>query len=306
MRHQYENISIRILCELFGKTRLAYYDHKKRQLKTEEIHRVVLELVLIIREDMPRLGSKKIFHLISPTIKRHGIKMGRDALHELLKVNGMIVKKKRFYPRTTWSEHWLRKYPNIIKKITPLEPNMIWVSDITYIRLKGDFSYLSLITDVYSHKIVGYFLSDSLKTIGALKALKMALDKLPANNTKLIHHSDRGVQYCSYEYVDLLKSCNIKVSMTENGDPRENAIAERVNGILKVEMRLGLEFSDIEVAREQVDIEVEIYNNKRPHLSCNMLTPNEAHKKNGELKKKWKSYYKPKINEWNNEENEFV
>lgn len=307
MNQQYPNLSIRILCGLFGKTRLAYYDHKKREKRMDQIHLIVLEMVSIIREDMPRLGSKKLFHLISPTLHRQDVKLGRDALHELLKTYGLTVKKKRVYPRTTWSDHWLRKYPNLIKGFVPLKPHELWVSDITYIRLKDDFCYLSLITDAYSHKIVGYFLSDSLANEGSLNALKIAIEQLPKDtDINLFHHSDRGVQYCSFEYVQLLVNNGIKISMTENGDPKENAIAERVNGILKVELGMGKEFSSINQAKIALEKEIETYNDKRPHLSCNMLTPNEAHKMSGKLDKKWKNYYDRKMNEIKVEENEFV
>jgi transposase InsO family protein len=300
MNQQYKTLSIRVLCELFGKTRLAYYDHKKRESRQDNIHLVTLELVTIIREDMPRLGSKKLHYLINPTLQRQGIKMGRDALHELLRVYGMTVKKRRYYPRTTWSEHWLRKYPNLIENFIPLNPNELWVSDITYIRLQNDFAYLSLITDVYSHKIVGYYLCDTLKAIGSINALQMALENL-SETDKLIHHSDRGIQYCSYDYTDLRSGRNIKISMTENGDPRENAIAERANGILKVELGLGKTFINIILARKAVVKEISTYNSKRPHMSCNMLTPEQAHQMSGKLEKKWKNYYKSKINKCTNE-----
>ena len=297
MNQQYPKLSIRVLCGLFGKTRLAYYDLRKRDHNLSEIHLVVLELVSIIREDMPRLGSKKLYYLIAPTLRRQEIKLGRDAFHELIKSYGLTAKKKRLYPKTTWSEHWLRKYPNLIKGFIPDKPNQLWVSDITYIRLTNDFSYLSLITDAYSHKIVGYFLSESLNNRGTLSALKMALFQLPQDKeVNLIHHSDRGVQYCSYDYIDLLTSSGIKASMTENGDPRENAIAERVNGILKVEMGMGKIFQNLKEAKLSLEHEIMLYNKKRPHLSCDYLTPDQAHDMNGKIEKRWKNYYKKSTN----------
>lgn len=289
MNQQYPKLSIRILCELFGKTRLAYYDHRKRELGREQNNLVVLELVAIIRSDMPRLGSKKLYYLIAPTLRRQGIKMGRDALHELLKENGLTVRKKRYYPRTTWSNHWMRKYPNLITDFFPQRPNELWVSDITYIRLRNDFAYLSIVTDAYSRKIVGYSLWETLENKGAIIALRMALDQLEENEKGLIHHSDRGVQYCSYDYVDLLKERSVIISMTESGDPRENAIAERINGILKVELGMGKVFKNIAEARKVLVKEVGTYNRKRPHLSCNLLTPEQAHETTGRLERKWKS-----------------
>ena len=296
MNQQYKNLSVRILCELFGKSRLAYYDHQKREGRKEMVHHAVLELVTIIREDLPRLGSKKLYFLIKPTLEREQIKIGRDAFHEMLRKYGMTVKKKRFYPKTTWSEHWLKKYPNLIKGIKLDHPNQLWVSDITYIRIVDDFNYLSLITDAYSHRIVGYNLSESLSSTGALNALKMALTTLPENSIfQLIHHSDRGVQYCSSDYTGLVMSRGILISMTEDGDPRENAIAERVNGILKNEMRMGSVFKNRKQALEILHNQIEIYNSKRPHLSCNYLTPDQAHQSSGELKRRWTNYYKKKL-----------
>lgn len=296
MNQQYANLSVRELCELFGKTRLAYYDRQKRINRKETVHIAVLELVEQIRDDMPRLGSKKLYFLLQPTLEREQIKMGRDAFHDMLRNYGMMVKKKRFYPRTTWSEHWLRKYPNLIKGIKADRPNQLWVSDITYIRLENDFSYLSLITDAYSHKIIGYYLSSSLGSQGALNALKAALETLSEpEQMSLIHHSDRGVQYCSYDYTNLLAAYNIQISMTEDGDPRENAIAERINGILKVEMQMGKTFKTRKEASETLEKQVWLYNTKRPHLSCNYLTPDQAHNGTGELQRKWKNYYKKKV-----------
>lgn len=295
MNQHYPELGIRVLCELFGKNRLAYYDHRKREAKKDQVHLIVLELVSMIREDMPRIGSRKLYHLIAPTLEREGIKIGRDGLHELLKVYGLMVKKRRFYPKTTWSEHWLKKYPNLIKGVVPEQPHELWVSDITYIRLKDDFCYLSLITDAYSHKIIGAVISDSLKNSGSIEALKTAISQLPENgNNKLIHHSDRGVQYCSYEYVGLLEECDIQISMTEDGNPRENAIAERVNGILKVEMGMGREFQNIKQARITLEKEIRIYNEKRPHMSIDFLTPEQAHRRTGILEKKWRNYFETK------------
>ncbi len=224
MRIEYTGMSIRTLCELFGKTRLAYYDHNKREHIRYENHAVILELITIIRKDMPRIGTKKLYHMISPTLEREGIKMGRDLLHQLLIDHNLTVRVKRKYARTTWSDHWLRKYPNLIKGLIVDAPNQLWVSDITYIRLVNDFSYLSLITDAYSRKIVGYCLSRTLGREGTVSALVLALSNIPSNTEGLIHHSDRGVQYCSSDYVDILVESNTQISMTENGDPRENAI----------------------------------------------------------------------------------
>jgi putative transposase len=202
----------------------------------------------------------------------------------------MIKKKRRKYVRTTFSNHWLRKYPNLIKGLVPVQAGQIWVSDITYLSTTKGFIYLSLITDAYSHKIVGWQLSTSLSHEGSLRALEMALGSRTGTQ-QLIHHSDRGIQYCCSEYVSLLGDKGIEISMTENGDPLENAIAERVNGILKTEFGLDNVFSNFKIALLSTERAIKIYNTKRPHASVDYLTPHEADAKTGILPKLWKSYY---------------
>lgn len=219
----------------------------------------------------------------------HRFQIGRDALFNLLAERGLLVtKRKRRGPITTLSKHRYKKYPNIIRDFIPIAPNQLWVSDITYIHLKDSFAYLSLITDAYSHKIVGFYLGKDLSAQGSLKALKMALSNNP-NRFGLIHHSDRGVQYCCDIYVNLLQSKEIKISMTENGDPRENAIAERLNGILKQEL-LEEEFPDFETAIRSVAKACSTYNYLRPHGSIDNLKPADAHQQSGAIKKRWKNY----------------
>ena len=223
-------------------------------------------------------------------LKVHQFKIGRDAMFDLLAERGLLVtKRKRRGCVTTLSRHRFKKYPNIVKGFIPTAPNQLWVSDITYIHLKEGFAYLSLITDAYSHKIVGFYLSMDLSAKGPLKALKMALKNNP-EITNLIHHSDRGVQYCCDDYVRLLKDNHIKISMTENGDPLENALAERVNGILKTEL-LEEVFCGYKIAQEAIAVACSTYNYLRPHGSIDNLKPFEAHQKSGELPKRWKNYY---------------
>ena len=192
-------------------------------------------------------------------------------------------------PLTTFSDHWLRKHPNLITGLIPLCPNQLWVADITYIDLDEGHAYLSLITDAYSRKIVGFYLAEELVAEGCIEALKMAFKNNPERNN-LIHHSDRGVQYCSSKYVALLIENTVRISMTQSGDPKENAIAERVNGILKEEL-LEASYSSFREAQEAIAKAVSIYNHHRPHGSIDMLTPAEAHQGEGELKKRWKNYY---------------
>jgi transposase InsO family protein len=220
----------------------------------------------------------------------HNIKIGRDALFDLLDERGMLIRRrKRKGPVTTLSKHRFKKYPNIIREFIPIAPNQLWVSDITYIRLSHGFAYLSLITDAYSHKIVGFYLNKDLSRTGPLAALKMALNSNPLHDG-LIHHSDRGSQYCCDEYVKLMTNNEIRISMTEKGDPLENAIAERVNGILKHEL-LEETFLNFEKAQIAVAVACSSYNYLRPHNSINNLKPVQAHQLSGTLKKQWKSYY---------------
>lgn len=221
---------------------------------------------------------------------QHTVDLGRDAFFGMLRNQGLLVRKrKRSKPQTTFSSHWLRKYQNLIIGFVPNAPNQVWVSDITYIHLEEGFAYLSLITDAYSHKIVGFHLCEDLSAKGCVLALQMALKNNPSRDN-LIHHSDRGLQYCSYDYVDLLVNNNIKISMTQNGDPLENAIAERVNGILKDEL-LEIRYPTFALAQVAMASAISIYNFQRPHSSVDMLTPVVAHTKTGELKKHWKNYY---------------
>ena len=222
--------------------------------------------------------------------------MGRDALFGILQENNLLIRKRnRKIPRTTFSDHWLRKYPNLIIGMTVKSANSLWVSDITYITMVNDFAYLSLVTDAYSRMIVGFYLSRNLSTAGCVKALKMAIKKLP-EGTNLIHHSDRGCQYCSTEYVEQLHGYNISISMTQNSDPRENAIAERVNGIIKQEF-LQTSYTSFGEAFKQVGQAINVYNHERLHSSINMLTPLQAHTMSGELQKHWKNYYTTKQKE---------
>lgn len=223
-------------------------------------------------------------------LANHQFKIGHDAMFDLLAERKLLLtKRKRRGPVTTLSKHRFKKYPNIIRGFIPTAPNQLWVSDITYIHLTEEFAYLSLITDAYSRKIVGFSLSRDLSTRGPLHALKMALESNP-NRSGLIHHSDRGVQYCCDEYVDLLYRKGIKISMTENGDPLENALAERVNGILKHEL-LEEEFKDFETAQREVAIACSTYNHLRPHGSIDNLKPAQAHLMSGTINKRWTNYY---------------
>lgn len=221
----------------------------------------------------------------------HQIKMGRDAYFDFLAVCGLLVRMRIRRVSTTWSKHWLRKYKNLIRGFKPTGPNQLIVSDITYLRTNNGFVYISLITDAYSKKIIGYHVSKTLETKGPLKALQMALRGMSQSITGLIHHSDRGVQYCSGEYIKLLKDHGIIISMTESGDPLENAVAERVNGIIKQEYLDFNEYSDIQEVIEALEKAVNLYNTDRPHLSLGMLTPTLVHENNLSFEKLWRTCY---------------
>lgn len=251
---------------------------------------LIIAEVLRYREHQQHLGTRKLLGEMQLFLVQHQFKMGRDALFTLLRDNNLLVRRrKRKGSVTTWSKHHYRKYPNIIKGFVPTTANLLWVSDITYIHVGSGFAYLSLVTDVYSHKIVGFCLHKTLSAQGPLQALKMALGATK-DTSQLIHHSDRGVQYCCDEYVKLLKDKQIKISMTQDGDPLENPVAERVNGILKVEL-LEKSYSHYTAAQQAMSIAVSTYNFLRPHNSINNLKPVEAHLLEGTLPRKWTNYY---------------
>jgi putative transposase len=248
-------------------------------------------MVESLRNRQKRLGARKLLTIISKQISAEQ-QIGRDAFFDLLRDHGLLVRKRKTRVITTNSFHWLRKYPNLIRDLAPLHPNQLWVSDITYIKTDAGFVYLFLITDAYSRKIIGWNLSETMEAKHAMRALYMALSQLPANCKDLIHHSDRGIQYCSTKYVQCLQEQDIKISMTENGDPYENAIAERVNGILKIEWLYDMTLKDYSEAKDAIGSIIDIYNTERPHASIELLTPEQAHNTSGYLKRLWKSYRK--------------
>lgn len=251
---------------------------------------MVIEEVLRYRKDQKRLGTRKLLEEMETFLASHSFKIGRDAMFSLLHERGLLVRKrKRSGPQTTFSRHRFKKYPNLIRQLVPTGPNQLWVSDITYIHVDIRFAYLSLITDAYSRKIVGFYLSECLTAKGPLAALKMALKGNPIR-PDLIHHSDRGVQYCCDKYVKLLNKNEVKISMTENGDPLENAIAERVNGILKDEL-LEVGYSIFAEAKDAIAKAIAIYNHVRPHGSIDNLKPANAHTMTGPITQRWVNYY---------------
>jgi transposase InsO family protein len=288
----YPSIAIGRFCTVFGKTRQAWYYATQSRLEQDMTDNLVVNLVKEIRLEQPLTGTRKLYHLLKPQLKAHSIKMGRDGLFDLLDRYGLLVRCRRRKACTTDSNHSYYKYPNLIKNLPAIEiKNRLWVSDITYLRLTEGFAYLSLVTDAYSRMIIGYCLWENLSARGTINALQMALQHQRPVKGKLIHHSDRGVQYCCSDYVTCLESSGIRISMSEKGDPYQNAIAERVNGILKGNW-LGHSFNSIEQARQALVKAVEIYNQKRPHESLAYLTPNQAHELTGIIKRTWKNYTK--------------
>jgi putative transposase len=282
--------SLALLCLLSGYSRQAYY--KRRILSEEEPlkEELIIQQVLECRHLQPRIGGRKLFLLVGPFMKRHQMDIGRDAFFTMLSKYDLLNKRHRRKPRTTDSNHWMKKYDNLIKEMVPTRSDQLWVSDITYLRLKEKDVFLSLVTDAFSRKIVGFHVSNSLSADGTILALEMAIGGRK-NLEGLIHHSDRGVQYCSDRYVNQLKDCKINISMTQSGDPRDNAIAERVNGILKMEL-LQPVFTDLQAAVTAVTQAVNIYNYFRPHSSISMLTPALVHGRNIKVKRCWKNYYR--------------
>ena len=238
--------------------------------------KVAKQKVLLVRKSLPHTGTRKLYYMLEKEFKQEHIKVGRDKLFSILRDEQLLIIKKKRYTKTTNSKHWLHKYPNLFKGLSIIRPEQVWVADITYLSIEKGFIYLHLITDAYSKQIMGYCLSDNLAATSTIKALQMALSKRKYK-TNLMHHSDRGLQYCSAGYVDLLTKNEIDISMTQDGNPYDNAIAERVNGILKGEFGLDDILPDIKQARKQTVQAISLYNNQRPHLSCGMLTPNQMH-----------------------------
>jgi len=265
---------------------------------------IILDMIKEKRKIWKKGSGRNLLASIKPELEKHSISIGRDKFFDLLRENDLLIKKTKRKTNTTFSYHHFHKYPNLIKEKEATYPGQIIVSDITYIWLSENdsFAYLYLITDVYSRKIIGYYISDNLKASSAVKALKKALKYLPRIKA-IIHHSDRGIQYCSYEYTDLLKLNNISISMTEDSDPRDNAIAERINRTIKEEFTddKTISFKNLNQAKNNIPKIINFYNEQRPHRSIEMLTPDVAFTMNRELKRYWKSYYPQKITKCENE-----
>jgi transposase InsO family protein len=296
MKTNFAHIGLARLCGWFGITRQAYYQYNWEGISTTLEEDLIIQQVKEIRKKHHRIGTRKLYDMLQPFMLDHQIKLGRDALFNMLASNHLLVRKRKRRIQTTNSYHWFRKYPNLIRELIPTAPNQLWVSDITYWKIEtGEHLYISFITDAYSHKIVGYQVAETMEAIESIKALQMALSGLgPESHLNLTHHSDRGIQYCSHAYVKLLKDKAIKISMTENGDPLENAVAERINGIIKEEYLEIYQIENLKDARELLTTVVDLYNNERPHMSISNFTPNLIHHSKTKIKTErlWKNYYR--------------
>ncbi|KIA89049.1 IS3 family transposase [Kaistella jeonii] len=260
---------------MFGIDRQVYYRSEKRSIGRTNKAEQVVKLVEDLRLIQPHLGGRKLHFMLKVPLK--SLKVGRDKFFDILRANHLLIIPTRSYHITTNSHHRFRKHKNLILDYQISKPNQVWVADITYIGNRANPSYLSLVTDAYSKKIVGHHVADNLNTESSLMALKNALKNKKVNLESLIHHSDRGLQYCSNEYQKLLENNNIKCSMTQNSDPYENAVAERINGILKQEFDIDKYDIETKLRRKIVDESIEIYNEIRPHFSNHYLTPNQMH-----------------------------
>ena len=238
----------------------------------------IKQLVDRERKQLPRIGTRKIHFLIKGDLKQQGLKFGRDKLFALMRYYDLQIKPGRRYTQTTMSKHWLRKWPNIIKGRPINHPDEVWVSDITYLKTEEGNCYLNMVTDAYSRKIVGYAMAENMETENMIEALKMAMTNKQHKHISTIHHSDRGLQYCSHEYALLTANNNITLSMTENSDPYENALAERMNRTIKEEFGMDKKLKSRQQVYNLIEESIFLYNNKRPHLALQMKTPELVYK----------------------------
>jgi putative transposase len=273
---------------VFGISKQAFYKRKKTQQVKEMEHKIVLKGVAAIRKRMTETGTRKLHEHLRPILQLHNIKMGRDALFDLLRFNQLLVRKTKRFHITTDSHHFFYTSPNMVKDLEITHAEQVLVNDITYIKTDNGHAYLALATDAYSKKIMGWSLDDNMKVSMVKEALMMARNNMVHNRSGVIHHSDRGIQYCCPDYTEFAGKLNFVMSTTQNSDPYENAIAERINGILKYEFGLRKTLPSVEVARKIVKQAVAIYNNERLHWSLDLKTPQLVHQRYN--KQKYKSY----------------
>ena len=286
------------LCALAGVTRQAFYKRDDDALLSRlAIEQFVVQFVLGVREKDPRIGMDKLWRMYSGRFPEE-YRVGRDVFRSIMHERGLHLRRRPRATRTTDSRHNLPIYPNLVKSVIPTRPNHIWVSDITYIEIQDPdspqgyrFVFLTIVMDAYSKRILGWYVAPTLEAAYSIKALEMAVKTIPEGfEDTLIHHSDRGTQYASAAYIKVLNANRIIPSMTEDGNPKDNAMAERINNTVKNELLHGKTFTGIRQVTNAVSKAVRFYNEERPHSSIDMLTPSQAHQMEGELKKHWHSY----------------
>jgi len=256
-------VSLARACSLYGISRQAVYQRLERIKRRQQQLEPVIEMVRDFRRPLRRVGTRKLYYLIKPELERRSIKLGRDGLFTLLRERHLLIQPKKCYTKTTYSKHWMRKHPNLLANMTITEPEQAFVSDITYLESREGVHYLSLVTDAGSRKIMGHALSRDMKSSHMMRAMQKAV-RTRITNKPLIHHSDRGAQYCSAEYQKELEKNNIQPSMTDGYDCYQNALAERVNGILKQEFLLE-KCNTFEELEKVIAQSIELYNGLRPH-----------------------------------------
>ena len=279
-----------MLCRSLGVSRQAHHKQGRRVALVVQGRELVVQLVHELRKELPKLGGRKLYHLLAPRMAELQVTMGRDQFFEVLRQERLLIRRRNRRVRTTLSKHGMAVYPDLLKGLLIKSPGQVWVSDITYWKVQEGFYFIFLITDACSHKIIGYHVARSMDAEHAMIALRMAQRTSRHRLKGIIHHSDRGGQYCFAQYVNQLQENGMRISMTQGGDPRDNAIAERVNGILKNELLAHHDVENIIQARSYLLKAVEAYNLRRPHLSCDMYTPEHAHTLDHVLKRRWRTY----------------
>lgn len=289
LRDRHPRVRVDELCGLFGCSRQAYYQGFRRGYESSAAIDQTLDAVGKIRKKHPKMGVRKLKVVLA---RDYGIDVGRDSLFDIMRNAGLLVRRRTRHRRTTFSGHGMRTYPNLIKELVPCRPDEVWVTDITYLHVEGRHMYVFLVTDMYSRMVVGWKVADNMRDDNAIGALKMALRGMNPLYRELpvIHHSDRGSQYCSLDYVRLMKKHDMEISMTEGGDPRDNPVAERVNGIIKNEYLYPLQVS-MAGLHMRVHRAIHAYNAERPHLSLNMHTPEHVYRTGAKTHRLWKNYY---------------
>lgn len=285
------------MCRLLGVSKQAYYKHDDRLMQRLAREAFVVEFVKDVRRKDPGIGGNKLWLMYTRCFGEEN-RVGYNRFYDIIEQYDLKVRKRKRRVSTTDSRHDLPLYPNLVKSLIPTRPCQLIVSDITYVPLWTDpidgeykFCYLSLVTDYYTKEIIGYSVGDTLETKHTLKALEMALGHYEGNDLSgLIHHSDRGVQYASYAYTERLRGHGIGISMTENGNPKDNAVAERVNNTIKNELLKGMSFFTVDEVKAALRTAVDFYNNERPHLSLDGMTPCQASRTTGEIQKNWISF----------------